>query len=123
MRVALCAPTGRAAKRMEELTGHAASTIHRLLEARGVPGEGFTFGYDSQRRLPHDIVIADEWSMADPRLAGALPPSALETFAQCSLKFFFDRVLGLRALEEPEDLPSISGWIAGRSCTRSSSGR
>lgn len=72
LRVALCAPTGRAAKRMEELTGHAASTIHRLLEARGVPGEGFTFGYDSQRRLPHDIVIADEWSMADTRLAGAL---------------------------------------------------
>ena len=72
LRVALCAPTGRAAKRMEELTGHAASTIHRLLEARGVPGEGFVFGYDSQRRLPHDVVIADEWSMADTRLAWAL---------------------------------------------------
>ena len=72
VRVALCAPTGRAAKRMEELTGHAASTIHRLLEARGVPGEGFTFGYDDQRRLPHDVVIADEWSMADTRLAEAL---------------------------------------------------
>lgn len=72
VRVALCAPTGRAAKRMEELTGHAASTIHRLLEARGVPGEGFTFGYDELRRLPHDVVIADEWSMADTRLAEAL---------------------------------------------------
>jgi exodeoxyribonuclease V alpha subunit len=72
LRVALCAPTGRAAKRMEELTRYAASTIHRLLEARGVPGEGFTFGYDELRRLPHDIVIADEWSMADTRLAQAL---------------------------------------------------
>jgi exodeoxyribonuclease V alpha subunit len=72
LRVALCAPTGRAAKRMEELTGHAASTIHRLLEARGRPGEGFSFGYDAQRRLPHDVVIADEWSMADTRLAWSL---------------------------------------------------
>ena len=72
LRVALCAPTGRAAKRMEELTGHSASTIHRLLEARGVPGEGFVFGYDVQRRLPHDVVIADEWSMTDTRLAWAL---------------------------------------------------
>ena len=72
VRVALCAPTGRAAKRMEELTGHGASTIHRLLEARGRPGEGFSFGYDAQRRLPHDMVIADEWSMADTRLAWSL---------------------------------------------------
>lgn len=72
VRVALCAPTGRAAKRIEELTGHGASTIHRMLEARGVPGEGFSFGYDALRRLPHDIVIADEWSMCDTRLAWAL---------------------------------------------------
>ena len=72
VRVALCAPTGRAAKRMEELTGHGATTIHRLLEAHGEPGHGFSFGYDAQRRLPHDVVIADEWSMADTRLAWAL---------------------------------------------------
>jgi exodeoxyribonuclease V alpha subunit len=72
LRVALCAPTGRAAKRMEELTGHGASTIHRLLEARGRPGEGFSFGYDRDRRLPQDVVIADEWSMADTRLAWSL---------------------------------------------------
>jgi exodeoxyribonuclease V alpha subunit len=72
LRVALCAPTGRAAKRMEELTGRGATTIHRLLEARGVPGEGFTFGYDASRRLPHDVIVADEWSMADTRLAWAL---------------------------------------------------
>jgi exodeoxyribonuclease V alpha subunit len=72
LNVALCAPTGRAAKRMEELTGYPASTIHRLLEARGRPGEGFSFGYDAQRRLPHDVVIADEWSMADTRLAWSL---------------------------------------------------
>lgn len=72
VRVALCAPTGRAAKRMEELTGRPATTIHRLLDARGRPGAGFSFGYDRLRRLPHDVVVADEWSMADTRLAWAL---------------------------------------------------
>ena len=74
LRVALCAPTGRAAKRLEELSGHHAATIHRLLEARPDPDrdEGFVFGYDAQRRLPHDLVIADEWSMADLGLAHAL---------------------------------------------------
>jgi exodeoxyribonuclease V alpha subunit len=70
--VALCAPTGRAANRMEELTGHPATTVHRLLEARGRPGAGFSFGYGALRRLPHDVVVADEWSMADTRLAWAL---------------------------------------------------
>lgn len=72
--VALCAPTGRAAKRLEELTGHRAATIHRLLEARPDPDrdDAFVFGYDAQRRLPHDLVIADEWSMADLPLAHAL---------------------------------------------------
>lgn len=72
LKVALCAPTGRAAKRMEEVTGRPASTVHRLLEARGVPGSGFRFGYGERRRLPHDVVVADEWSMADLRLARAL---------------------------------------------------
>ncbi len=72
LRVALCAPTGRAAKRLEELTGRGATTIHRLLEARGDSGDGFTFGYGAHRRLPHDVVVADEWSMADTALAAAL---------------------------------------------------
>jgi exodeoxyribonuclease V alpha subunit len=75
LEIALCAPTGRAARRLEEVTGAGASTIHRLLEARpaGQEGEGgFVFGYDGLRRLPHDVVVADEWSMADVRLAWAL---------------------------------------------------
>jgi exodeoxyribonuclease V alpha subunit len=73
-RVALCAPTGRAAKRLEELSGHRATTIHRLLEARPDPDsdDRFVFGYDDYQRLPHDLVIADEWSMADLTLAHAL---------------------------------------------------
>ena len=72
--VALCAPTGRAAKRLEELTGHRATTIHRLLEARPADdgAEAFTFAFDEHRRLPHDLIVADEWSMADVTLARAL---------------------------------------------------
>lgn len=81
LQIALCAPTGRAARRLEEMTGARASTIHRLLEARPVTDEdeqdaGFVFGYDDSRRLPHDIVVADEWSMADTRLAWALARAA-----------------------------------------------
>lgn len=72
LQVALCAPTGRAAKRIEELVGAGASTVHRLLEARPSEDGGFVYGYDDARRLPHDVVIADEWSMADVRLAVAL---------------------------------------------------
>jgi exodeoxyribonuclease V alpha subunit len=71
--VALCAPTGRAAKRLEEVTGHPATTVHRLLEARPGDGDGgFRFGYGRDRRLPFDLVVADEWSMADLHLAAAL---------------------------------------------------
>ncbi len=77
--VALCAPTGRAAKRLEELTGHRATTVHRLLEARPAEDDdGFTFGYDHARRLPHELIIADEWSMADLGLAHALVTSVAD---------------------------------------------
>lgn len=75
LEIALCAPTGRAARRLEEVTGAGASTVHRLLEARPASddeGSGFVFGYDAFRRLPHDVVVADEWSMADVRLGWAL---------------------------------------------------
>lgn len=74
LQVALCAPTGRAAKRLEELCGHRATTIHRLLEARPEPehDDRFSFSFDRTRRLPQDLIIADEWSMADLELAHAL---------------------------------------------------
>lgn len=76
LNVALCAPTGRAAKRVEELVGRPAATVHRLLEARPrAEGRGFTFTYgvgDRPDRLPHDLVICDEVSMADTALAAAL---------------------------------------------------
>jgi exodeoxyribonuclease V alpha subunit len=58
----LCAPTGRAAKRVAETSGQEASTIHRLLEYQ--PGLE-VFNYDHNRPLPYDFVIVDEVSMLD----------------------------------------------------------
>jgi len=66
--VTLCAPTGRAAKRLAEATGRLASTIHRLL--RPLPSGGFHF--DSSNPLPAGLVIVDEVSMLDLELADAL---------------------------------------------------
>ena len=66
--VALTAPTGRAAKRMSDATGHDARTIHRLLEY--VPGEGFLRNGDDP--LYNDMVIVDEMSMVDVSLMNAL---------------------------------------------------
>jgi exodeoxyribonuclease V alpha subunit len=66
--VALCAPTGRAARRMEEATGHEARTIHRLLE--WFPGREAAFR--PGRPLPVDLVIVDESSMLNLRLIEVL---------------------------------------------------
>lgn len=70
--VALCAPTGRAAKRVEELAGRPATTVHRLLEARPREEGGFSFRYGPDERLPVDLVVCDEVSMCDTALAGRL---------------------------------------------------
>lgn len=64
LRIKLAAPTGRAAKRMEEATGYKASTIHRLLEYN--PMEGFT--RNSKNPLDADVLIVDESSMLDMEL-------------------------------------------------------
>jgi exodeoxyribonuclease V alpha subunit len=66
--IALCAPTGRAARRLEEATGHEAMTIHRLLE--WMPGREPAFR--PGRPLPVDLVIVDESSMLNLRLAEVL---------------------------------------------------
>lgn len=60
--VELCAPTGRAAKRMSEATGCLARTIHRLLEYNG---ENQGFARDEDDPLDADVVIVDEVSMVD----------------------------------------------------------
>lgn len=66
MNVALAAPTGRAAKRMTELTGYEAKTIHRLLEVEYREGATEpTFVYNRKNPLDIDAVIIDELSMVD----------------------------------------------------------
>jgi exodeoxyribonuclease V alpha subunit len=67
-RVALCAPTGKAARRLAESTGADATTIHRLLE--WVPGEGPARGAEDP--VEADLLVVDEASMLDVRLAAAL---------------------------------------------------
>jgi exodeoxyribonuclease V alpha subunit len=67
-KVVLAAPTGRAAKRLTELTGHEARTVHRLLELR--PGGDAAF--DRDRPLDADLVVVDEASMLDLLLANKL---------------------------------------------------
>ena len=72
--IKLAAPTGKAAKRMEEATGEEARTIHRLLEYR--PGYGFQRCFDNP--LECDVLIVDETSMIDivlmQALMGAIDP-------------------------------------------------
>lgn len=67
-KVVLAAPTGRAAKRLAELTGVEASTVHRLLELR----PGGDAAYDRDRPLDADLVVVDEASMLDLILANKL---------------------------------------------------
>ena len=68
-KVLLAAPTGRAAKRLEESTGHAASTLHRLLEY--TPGLG-RFARQHDHPLEGAMLVVDEVSMLDVQLAHAL---------------------------------------------------
>ncbi len=76
-RLALCAPTGRAAQRLGEATGQEARTIHRLLEW---DPRGGGFGRNREHPLEADLVVADEASMIDVvlmrDLLAAVPPQA-----------------------------------------------
>ena len=67
-KVKLCAPTGRAAKRMSEATGYPASTLHRLLGSQ--PGGGFA--HNEEHKLKADVVVVDEASMLDVQLLMSL---------------------------------------------------
>ena len=68
-RIQLASPTGRAAQRLAEATGSSASTIHRLLKYDGATRK---FVYDADNPLPCDLLIVDEASMLDSRLAANL---------------------------------------------------
>ena len=78
--VVLAAPTGRAAKRLSESTGHPAATLHRLLEVGRQSGGRYGFGRNRRHRLVGDVFIVDEASMVDmplfSHLLDALPDGA-----------------------------------------------
>lgn len=63
--VLLAAPTGRAAKRMSDLTGKEAKTIHRLLEVVYDVGGKLTFAHNENNPLECDVIVIDEMSMVD----------------------------------------------------------
>lgn len=91
----LTAPTGRAAKRLSELTGRPAATIHRLLEAQINPETGrMMFVHDESDPLKADAVIVDETSMVDLTLMRSLLCAVPK---RCSLIFVGD----------PDQLPSV----------------
>jgi len=69
MEVALCAPTGRAAKRLSESTGMEAKTIHRLLD---FDPASFAFKHDASNPLSESLLVVDEVSMVDISLMNQL---------------------------------------------------
>jgi len=71
LEVALCAPTGRAAKRLSEATGEPAMTIHRMLDLDYTDGKGY-FTFNENTKLSAKAVIVDEVSMADEYVFNAL---------------------------------------------------
>ena len=72
LKVALCAPTGRAAKRLSESTSKNAKTIHRLLEMEYNDSGHAEFGKNEHEHLEHNVIIVDEASMVDIMLMDAL---------------------------------------------------
>jgi exodeoxyribonuclease V alpha subunit len=97
-RIALAAPTGRAAKRLEELTDEPASTLHRLLGATGRSGD---FIRGESWPLDADVVVVDEASMLDVELAAALVSACADS-------------THLLFVGDPAQLPSIGpGRVLG----------
>ena len=94
-RIALCAPSALAAKRMQEMTGRPAYTIHSLLRVTGGAETGYRFAHDEKNPLPADVLVVDESSMLDATLAKSLLSAV---------------PLGCRVIfvGDPDQLPSIS---------------
>ena len=84
LRILLCAPTGRAAKRLAETTQRKAKTIHRLLIPDGRQGRIQVFEYNETKLLPANLVIVDEVSMLDMEMMYHLL-SALKPQCRCIL--------------------------------------
>ena len=104
----LAAPTGRAAKRLTEVTGEEASTIHRLLEAGIDPNTGLmVFAKDESNPLKADAIIIDEMSMVDVQLLHsllqAIPPRKR-----------------LILVGDPDQLPPVGPGFPFSDCLRSS---
>ena len=103
----LAAPTGRAAKRLSEVTGEEASTIHRLLEAGIDPSSGeMVFLRDESNPLKADAVIVDEMSMVDVLLMHSLLQAVP---ANTRLVFVGD----------PDQLPPVGPGAPFSDCLRS----
>ena len=107
LRCVLTAPTGRAAKRLTEVTGEEASTIHRLLEAGIDPQTGkMVFAKDASNPIKADVVIVDEMSMVDVLLLAdllrAVPPGKRLIF-----------------VGDPDQLPPVGPGFPFGDCLRS----
>jgi len=72
MQVFIAAPTGRAAKRISDLTGYEAKTIHRMLDIEPSDGDRFKFVHNETNLLDCDVIIIDEMSMVDTLLFDSL---------------------------------------------------
>ncbi|MDT0461154.1 ATP-dependent RecD-like DNA helicase [Streptomyces sp. DSM 41527] len=111
--VVLAAPTGRAAKRLSELTGAEASTVHRLLELK----PGGDAAYDADRPLDADLVVVDEASMLDLLLANKLV-KAVPPGAHLLLVGDVDQLPSVGAGEVLRDLLDASGPVPAVRLTR-----
>ncbi|MBT2367125.1 ATP-dependent RecD-like DNA helicase [Streptomyces sp. ISL-10] len=112
-KVLLAAPTGRAAKRLAELTGADASTVHRLLELK----PGGDAAYDRDRPLDADLVVVDEASMLDLLLANKLI-KAVAMGAHLLLVGDVDQLPSVGAGEVLRDLLADSGPVPSVRLTR-----
>ena len=109
LKCVLAAPTGRAAKRLTEVTGEDASTIHRLLEATIDPHTGqMYFVRDEANPLKTDAVIVDEMSMVDVQLLYSLLQAVPATAR-------------LVLVGDPDQLPPVGPGSPFSDCLRSES--
>jgi exodeoxyribonuclease V alpha subunit len=105
-KIVLAAPTGRAAKRLAELTGHEAATVHRLLQLQ----PGGDPKYDRDKPLDADLVVVDESSMVDLILANKLV-KAVPRGAHLLLVGDVDQLPSVGAGEVLRDLLAASGAV------------